>query len=177
VLVRGFPKRKQGPPVLLSSLGEPAGVPALVAASDTEFVLGGRGLTRQGERGGACWSRLAADWSPCLSVKSIWSEKSFSLQRERERERERGGEEERVCVCVCVCVCVYVCVCVCVSVSVSAVCLEQMVSLESLGSLCVSEVVSWGVSIISHASPSRLHYEQKTLNTANLTILQKGLLS
>ncbi|TNN63747.1 hypothetical protein EYF80_026064 [Liparis tanakae] len=43
VLVRGFPKRKQGPPVLLLSLGEPAGVPALVAASDTKCNLETKG--------------------------------------------------------------------------------------------------------------------------------------
>lgn len=53
VLVRGFPKREQGPLVLMSFLGEPVGAPPLGAESDTQFVLGRRGLTRKGERGGA----------------------------------------------------------------------------------------------------------------------------
>lgn len=77
-LARGFPMREQGPRTLLSSPGEPVGAAAWEAESDAELVLGGWGLTWQGERGGSCWSCLAADWSPSLSVRSTGSERGFS---------------------------------------------------------------------------------------------------
>lgn len=52
LLLRGFPVREQGPPVLPSSLSESVGATALEA----ELEVRGSGLTRQVERGGACWS-------------------------------------------------------------------------------------------------------------------------